>query len=207
MNDNSITTHAPDGSLIEVYENVVMAAFDEYKNSLDDAELIYKTSGFNGAIKHVYMTVFKPDKPMLYNAGTKLDTGNIELLNQLWDTYTMLCHKYGHRPTVIRFSIMVGISMETFDSWAKGKWRNNTSLHSESIKRWRAEAENALVDGASESNSIGAIFLLKSNFGYRETSPAPAEEAMLPVHETAAEISARYANAALPEKPDFDDMD
>lgn len=201
MQDNVVQTESG-----EVYTHEMLEAIDEYIRQLDDPEMIYKPMVFNGCMKYVYMQVFKPDKPQLYNSRSKLDTGDIDLLNKLWDLYTLVCAKYGHRPTVLRFSILVGISMETFDSWMKKEWRNKDDKHSESVKRWTKEAENALFDGASESNSIGAIFLLKSNFGYRETAPSPVELETRPPIDTPEQIAARHASAALqmPEKPDLD---
>ena len=191
----------------EVYTHSMLRAVDEYKALIDDEEMIYKPSVFNGCIKYIYLQVFKPDAPQLYNSNTKIDTGDTVLLNNLWDAFTLLCARYGHRPTVIRFSILTGITMETFNSWERMEWRNNDKKHSESIKRWKSEAENALVDGASESNSIGSIFLLKSNFGYRETSPLPIEtESNMMQLDSPEQIMQRHSQSALemPVKPNLD---
>ena len=202
---NTVKVKTDNGQLIEVYTNAITAAFDEYVASLADPDLIFKSSAFNGGMKYCYKTVFQPDKPQLYNKRTNIDTGDVELLNSIWDIYTALCYRYGHRPTVIRFSILTGISMETFNSWEKRSWRNDTLQHSESVKRWKTEAENALVDGASESNSIGSIFLLKSNFNYRESAPiTPYENQTFERLDTPEQIRERHKNAKLPEMPNLD---
>ena len=69
---------------------------------------------------------------------------------------------------------MVGINMDTFHTWKTGEVRGGLgSPHSETVKKWLAECESALFDGAVEQNSIGCIFALKANYGYTETAPIP----------------------------------
>ena len=45
----------------------------------------------------------------------------------------------------------------------------SSSEHSRTVKKWLAECESSLVDGATERNSVGCIFALKANYGYTET--------------------------------------
>lgn len=203
MQDNVIQTAS--GS--EVYTHEILTLFDEYVHGLENPdEDIKKTGIFTGALKHVYLNLFKPTESKLYNAHTNLNLDDVDTLNDIWSVYTRLCYRFNHRPTILRFSILTGISMETFDNWRRRETRSNTSKHFESCKRWLSECENSLYDGASESNSIGSIFLLKSNFGYREAAPIPAELEAKPQIDTPEQIAARHASAALemPEKPDLD---
>lgn len=203
MQDNTLQTAS--GS--EVYTHEMLALFDEYLHQLDNPdEDIKKTGIFTGAMRYIYDNLFKPTESKLYNAHTNLDLEDIGTLNDVWAVYARLCYKYNHRPTILRFTILTGISEETFNNWSRRETRGNTSQYFESYKRWRSECENALYDGASESNSIGSIFLLKSNFGYRETSPSPIELETRPQIDSPEQIAARHASAALemPEKPDLD---
>ena len=73
----------------------------------------------------------------------------------------------------------------------------------ESLKRWRSECESAQVDGL-ESNSIGSIFFLKSNFSWRETAPAAPEDYITTVQSTPEQIMERHKDAKRPAIPDID---
>ena len=168
------TVRAENG--VEVYEDKIKYYADEYINTLDDPESINNNpSLFTGMIKYIYKHLFKPGKrdKVLYNANTVLDTGDIELLNNIWDIYTELCYKYNKRPTLLNFSLLVGISNDTFTTWEQGEYRGGGdgagSAHSRTVKKWRKECESSLVDGATERNSVGCIFALKANYGYTET--------------------------------------
>ena len=161
---------------IEVYETRIHELADDYINSLDDPEKINNNpSVFTGMIKYIYKNLFKPRKndKVLYNANTILDTGNIDLLNNIWDVYTELCYKYNKRPTILNFSLMIGVDNRTIDTWRRGEFRAGedgaSSAHSLTVKKWLSECESSLLDGATERNSVGCIFALKSNYGYTET--------------------------------------
>lgn len=161
---------------IEVYETRIHELADDYINILDDPEKINNNpSVFTGMIKYIYKHLFKPRKndKVLYNANTILDTGNIDLLNNIWDVYTELCYKYNKRPTILNFSLMIGVDNRTIDTWRRGEFRAGedgaSSAHSLTVKKWLSECESSLLDGATERNSVGCIFALKSNYGYTET--------------------------------------
>ena len=160
----------------EIYENKIMVLADEYIDSLPDPESINNNpSLFTGMIKYIYKHLFKPGKrdKVKYNANTVLDTGDIDLLNNIWDVYTELCYKYNKRPTILNFSLLIGVSSDTIDTWRRGEYRAGSdgasSAYSDSVKKWLKECESSLVDGATERNSVGCIFALKANYGYTET--------------------------------------
>lgn len=159
--DNAINVQG-----LEIYESNIQYYADEYINTeLNNPDDIYNSSLFTGMIKYINKAVFKNNKP---------DTANIELLDQIWEIYTSLCYKYKKRPTILNFSLMVGIDNDTFQTWKNGEYRagmgNATSPHSATVKKWMRECESSLVDGATEQNSIGCIFALKANYGYREAA-------------------------------------
>lgn len=160
----------------EVYEDKIHYYADEYINNLSDPESINNNpSLFTGMLKYIYKYLFKPGKKdkVKYNANTVLDTGNIDLLNNIWDVYTDLCYKYNKRPTILNFSLLIGVSSDTIDTWRRGEYRAGdngaSSVYSDSVKKWLKECESSLVDGATERNSVGCIFALKANYGYTET--------------------------------------
>ena len=161
---------------IEVYETRIHELADDYINSLDDPEKINNNpSVFTGMIKYIYKHLFKPgrrDKASL-NSNSNLDLGDMELLDNIWGIYTELCYKYSKRPTILNFSLMIGVDNTTIDSWRRGECRDEglgaNSPRSQTVKKWLSECESSLLDGATERNSVGCIFALKSNYGYTET--------------------------------------
>ena len=164
------------GNGAEVYESRIHELADDYISTLSDPESINNNpSLFTGMIKYIYKYLFKPKRndKVLYNSNSVLDTGDIELLDNIWGIYTELCYRYNKRPTLLNFSLLVGIGNDVFNSWIRGEYRAGengaSSPHCQTAKKWKAECESSLVDGATERNSVGCIFALKANYGYTET--------------------------------------
>ena len=209
------TVRTKDG--IEVYETRIHELADEYINSLENPELINNNpSLFTGMLKYIYKYLFKPGKrdKVKYNANTILDTGDIELLNNIWDVYTELCYKYNKRPTILNFSLLIGVDNRTIDTWRRGEFRagedGTSSAHSQTVKKWLSECESSLVDGATERNSVGCIFALKANYGYTETpqrieivgnnTPALSQEDIKQIADQAGYSSTAELIEALPDE-------
>ena len=197
---------------IEVYESKIQILCDEYINTLNNPEDIYNNpSLFTGMLKYIYKHLFKPRKndKVLYNSNSVLDTSNIELLDSIWNIYTELCYRYGKRPTLLNFSLLVGISNDTFTTWRQGDFRaeggGTSSLHCRTVKKWQKECESSLVDGATEKNSIGCIFALKANYGYSETPQRVEIVNGQAPEQIAADIAARHSIGQMqpPELPEF----
>lgn len=178
----------------EVYTSRILELADEYVNDLDNQEDIKGNNNlFNGLIKYIYINWFKRNP---------VDYDDIDTLDDIWGIYTSLCYKYNKNPTIIEFCLMVNISRDTIWEWKKGNtraykyytldgerikdfaaWKLNhqgvgyrqelSNSHSDTVKKWLAECEQALYRGATEKNSVGCIFALKANYGYTETAPIP----------------------------------
>ena len=79
---------------VEVYESRIHELADEYINTLADPESINNNpSLFTGMIKYIHKKLFKPNRndKVLYNSYSVLDTGDIELLDNILNIYTELC--------------------------------------------------------------------------------------------------------------------
>ena len=157
------TVRAENG--MEIYETKIHEYADEYINTLGDPESINNNpSLFTGMIKYIYRHLFK---------NNPINNDDIGLIDNIWSIYTELCYKYSKRPTLLNFSLLVGINNDTFNAWKNGEYRRGengaSSEHSRTVKKWLAECESSLVDGATERNSVGCIFALKANYGYTET--------------------------------------
>ena len=203
---NAVTTN----NKIDVYEDQIKYFADEYINTLDDPESINNNpSLFTGMIKYIYKKLFKSSKKdkLLSNSNSNLDLSDIDLLDNIWSIYTELCYKYSKRPTILNFSLMIGVDNTTIDSWRRGECRDGgmgaNSPHAQTVKKWLKECESSLIDGATERNSVGCIFALKANYGYTETPQRVEFVGVQLPDQTAADIAARHAigQAARPEKP------
>ena len=210
------TVRAENG--VEVYEDKIKYYADEYINNLPEGEdsINNNPSLFTGMIKYIYKHLFKPGKrdKVKYNSNTVLDTGNIDLLNNIWDIYTELCYKYNKRPTILNFSLLIGVSSDTIDTWRRGEYRAGSdgasSIYSDSVKKWLKECESSLVDGATERNSVGCIFALKANYGYTETpqrieitgaqAPALSQDEIHQITEQASQTSTAELLESLPDE-------
>lgn len=209
------TVKASDGS--EIYETRIHELADEYINSLDDPENINNNpSLFTGMIKYIYKYLFKPGKKdkVLSNSNSNLDLGDIELLDNIWGIYTELCYRYSKRPTILNFSLMIGVDNTTIDSWRRGEYRAGdegaSSARSQTVKKWLKECESSLVDGATERNSVGCIFALKANYGYTETpqrieitgaqAPALTQDEIRQIAEQATQAGAAELLESLPDE-------
>ena len=157
------TVRAENGA--EIYEAKIHYFADEYINNLSDPDGINNNpSLFTGMIKYIYKRLFK---------NNPVNNDDISVLDNIFDIYTELCYRYNKRPTLLNFSLLVGISNDTFNAWKNGEYRAGeggaSSAHSLTVKKWLKECESSLVDGATERNSVGCIFALKANYGYTET--------------------------------------
>lgn len=149
----------------EVYEHKIFELCDSYTSNLDDPDRMtaQNKAAFTGLLKYIQRYYIKYHKPAY---------SDISAYDQLFSVYTELCYKYDKKPTLLGFSIMCDISMETINAWKEGRTRKLKPEFTETVKKWYAECEAALYDGATEQNSIGCIFALKANYGYTETAPA-----------------------------------
>ena len=205
------------GNGAEIYETKIHYFADEYINTLSDPESINNNpSLFTGMIKYIYRHLFKPGKKdkVLSNSNSNLDLSDIDLLDNIWGIYTELCYRYSKRPTILNFSLMIGVDNTTIDSWRRGEYRAGEdgarSVRSQTVKKWLKECESSLVDGATERNSVGCIFALKANYGYTETpqrieitgsnAPALSQEDIRQIADQARKESIPELIEGLPDK-------
>lgn len=196
---------------INYYQDRIATLTEDYEAGLSDSEEIYKEpAAFDGLIKHIYLHTFKPTKKTLRNNRdrfTVVDMGDIYLIDDIWNIFTSLCYRYHKRPTLLRFSNMIGISNDTLTDWVNGKSRTvidgkPNNIYMRTVKKWKKECENSLYSGATEQNSIGCIFALKANYGYKEQSEVVISGNGDIGHQERSAIAEKYSNnKALPERP------
>lgn len=203
------TTRTPDGA--EVYTHKIYSLADAYIETLGttpekQAEQIKKAPVFRGMLKHIYMQLFKPTDGRKENSC--IDYTDIDAIDAIWNIYTSLCYQYNHNPTILNFSIMVGIGNDTINTWKTGKLRDdigkNGQKRSATVKKWFDECEAAAYDVAMGGNP-GGMFVLKACYGYVE-QPQQLQIVGPQTQQTAAEIAERYSSTALlpePERPEL----
>lgn len=208
---------------IEVHKTEVDAVAEDYIQETfgDDCQedeiktLMRKSQPFKGMLKYINNRLFKlKDGDIKYNnKNSNIDYSDIDYINRLWDIYTSLCYRYLQNPTILNFSLFTGIDMDTFNCWKTGENRGGidgaSSAHAESYKKWLAECEGALYDTAMTGNP-GAMFLLKSNYGYTETpqrieiaganAPALSQEDIRQIAEQASKTSTAELIGELPDE-------
>lgn len=200
----SNTVKTEDG--IEVYENNIKYFAEEYISDLPEGEdSIYNNpSLFTGMIKYIYKHLFK---------NNPVNNDDIGLIDNIWGIYADLCYRYNKRPTLLNFSLLVGINNDTFNAWKNGEYRRGengaSSPHSRTVKKWLSECESSLLDGATERNSVGCIFALKANYGYTETpqqivitgaqAPALSQDEIRQIAEQASQASTAELLDSLPD--------
>lgn len=214
MKDNTVNVNG-----IDVYENKIYELCDEYINNLDtdikEAEnKITKRSTFRGMLKYIYKNLFKPKKgENIYNNSIKrnsnLNYDDIELLNDIWDIYTELCYKYNQGPSLLNFSVLTGISSDWLNDVEKGNIRTGSdgasSAHCQSVKKWLEECEAGLYDEAGSGNP-GAMFLLKSNYGYSEQPQQIQIIGENKPQQSMEEIAARHAGYIGAKEPEWPEI-
>ena len=164
MKDNTI--QAQDN--IDVYEDNIKYFADEYVNNLYNPEEIYKPHNnmFTGMIKYISKQI-KFDRSIL---------ADINILNDIWESYTDLVYKYNQKPTIEEYCILINISRDTIYSWLNGECRNSDvcyklgSSRSDTVKKWQEECRLGRYKGAASGN-VGMIFLCKAVDGMVETAP------------------------------------
>ena len=186
---------------IDIYESDIMILCDEYISRLPDSNSIYKSAVFAGMLRYIYYHklkyVIETDK---VNRNAKQN--NYKLLDDIfYNIYIYLCSLYNIVPSIIQFCVLVDIDNTTVSDINKGIFRSNGSkaneVNTQTVKKWYAVCESMLLSKAQNESSIGSIFALKANYGYRDNFQ---QVEILPTQQTqtAEQIKERYKSAQLP---------
>ena len=197
--ENILLSH----SGIDIYESDIMILCDEYISRLPDSNSIYKSAVFAGMLRYIYQhkikDVIETDR---INNSLPMNENNYDLLNDIFNNiYIYLCSLYNIVPSIIQFCVLVDIDNTTVSDLNKGIYRTNgktaNPARSQTVKKWYAVCESMLLSKAQNESSIGSIFALKANYGYRDNIQ---QIEVLPTQQTqtAEQIKERYKSAQLP---------
>lgn len=191
---------------VSIYINDIWILCDEYINSLDNPDMIYKSSIFRGMLDYIYRHGLKDIS--LYNPK-KNSSLDYELLDKIFfEIYLPIVYKYNAIPSILGFSTMLRIDSENLSYVRKGVYYDGSRANpknSEIVKKWYAVSESSLYDKAVQENGIGAIFGLKAGFGWKEAVASP-EPYTTPTIDSPETIAERHKQNVLtmPEKPTLD---
>lgn len=194
---------------IRIYRNDIDILCNEYIQSLPDETLIYKSTVFSGMLNYLYRNKIKYIIEQYRNDnGLNHYNNNYELLDSIfYNIYIDICTRFNIVPSIIQFSVFVNVDNGTLSDIRNGIYRDNgckvKPATCQTVKKWYATCESMLLSKATNENSIGSIFALKSNFGYVDQQQTPPQLDIIQ-QSTPEEISARYQDAKRPELPELE---
>ena len=101
-----------------------------------------------------------------------IDLNNVLAINYLFTVYCHICADTLDRlPTLGMFCIMINVSADTLEYWAKGKAR--TREHADFAQKAKAYCKALVIDKLSNKSQadVNLIFISKAAYGMRETAP------------------------------------
>ena len=169
---------------VEVYANDIELYLDQYciEHGIKNNDL-YKIdqSRWNSVLLYIYKHVFKPtpnnNPNYRYNGKSNIDYSNKELLEYICDIYINMCYEYSKEVSIMGFSKLTGITVETLYEWL----RNGGEVErgsSEVAKKLNAEREESLsvrlVSG--KGNPVGILGILNRHYGWNMGQPRGQEQ-------------------------------
>jgi len=183
---------------ISIYTSDIELLIEEYIQTLDNPEMIYKSLVFTGMLEFIYDHLLK-------NILADTKQNDYKLLNDIfYKIYIKLCYKYNINPSILGFSVFCHIDNTNLTDIKNGIHRSNGSkvnpINIQLVKNWYSVCESGLYSKVASENSIGAIFLLKAGFNYSDAQTININTNNDLQHDTAEQIAARHSSAVLPEK-------
>ena len=192
--DNVILTY----NNIELYRSEIDILCDEYISTLNNPDMIYKSTVFSGMLQYIYNNKLKHIIPDTYNNDYKL-------LDDIFNNvYIYLCAKFNIVPSVLQFSVLCHIDRSALSDLRAGQYWDGSRVKPETcqtIRKWFDVCESMLVSRAANESSIGSIFVLKANYHYRDNDSTPVLQVTEKVTATPEQIKDRYSDVKKPEIP------
>ncbi len=162
----------------EVYTDNIQESIANYCIDHDiDMKDIYSfdQQRWNSVLLYIYRQVFKPCKTdgvvRRYNEKSNIDYSNKELLENVCNIYIAMCYEYSKEVSVMGFSKMTGIHLDTLYQWG-----NNPEVErgsSELVKNLQAEREESLSNklASGKGNPVGILGILNRHYGWNMGQP------------------------------------
>ena len=170
--------------LIDIFENDIdwyLHQFQE-EQSIEDLRQVPQ-SVWNGAMRYVYMHVFKGNKDALkqhkniYTDNTITETNcnayNYEIVLDVLDYYIYICQVYNKEISIVGFSTLTGIDSECIYNWGHDHLSSTSFNIYKKLNQMREESlSNKLADG--KQNPVGVIAMLNRHYGWASPYTADA---------------------------------
>ena len=130
---------------------------------------------WNSVLLYIYKQVFKPCKKdgvtRRYNEKSNIDYSDKELLENVCNIYKSMCYEYSKEVSVLGFSKMTGITLDTLYQWL-----NNPEIErgsSEIVKNMQVEREESLSNklATGRGNPVGILGRLIRHYGWYMGQP------------------------------------
>ena len=195
--DNVILTY----NNIELYQSEIDILCDEYISTLHDENMIYKSTVFSGMLNYIYLHKLKYIIPDSFN-------NDYVLLDNIFDNvYINLCTKYNIVPNLIQFSTLCHFDNSLLTQLKSGQYKDGSRVKPETfqtVKKWYSVCESMLLSKATNESSIGSIFALKANYGYRDNDQPQLIQIQTGTQATPEQIAEKYKDIEKPEIPVLD---
>lgn len=180
----SNSVNASNGS--EVYETAVHEYLDQYLQEHPDIEDMHKEpqSRWNAAMLYIQRNFFKPNAGMLkadtYKSNipnspsmVNYNAYNEDVINRICDIYISLCFEYDKEVSVIGFSNLTGVAIETIYGWNSDRGARPGTSCSDVYKKLSMFREESLSDRlySGRSNPVGILGILNRHYGWNMGQP------------------------------------
>lgn len=190
---------------VTIYESDIEYTINEYRSKLDNPDLIYKSSCFQGLLEYIYKRylkdIIRQDNNFYYDYVV-LDT-------IYYNIYVPLCNRFNMCNTLIAFCCnLCHIDSSFINDIKKGYYRDGSKVNNDivrMVRQWDKFSESSLVNKTVNENSVGSIFTLKSLYNYSDNQPQVVSITTSQSHQTVDEIRQKYASAFLPDQKELSD--
>lgn len=162
----------------EVYTDRIQEAISNYCIDHDiDIQEIYKfdQQRWNSVLLYIYRQVFKPCKSdgvvRRYNEKSNIDYSDRELIDNVCDIYISMCYEYSKEVSIMGFSKLTGISVDTLYQWLNEAGAERGS--SDVAKKLQSEREESLSNklASGKGNPVGILGILNRHYGWNMGQP------------------------------------
>lgn len=171
-------------STIDVFENDIDLYLHQFQDEqgIEDLRTVPQ-SVWNACLMYIQRHVFSDRSTLkehnnIYSGNTITPTNcnsyNYNIVNKILDYYIYLCNTYNKEISIMGFSKLTGIDIDTISLWGNDSNRlSSTSLviYKKLMQEREESLSNKLADG--KQNPVGVIAMLNRHYGW--ASPYTAD--------------------------------
>lgn len=184
-------------STIEVFENDIDLYLHQFQEEQEIEDLrTVPQSVWNACLMYIQRHVFSDRSTLkehnnIYSGNTITPTNcnsyNYNIVNKILDYYIYLCNTYNKEISIMGFSKLTGIDIDTISLWGNDSNRLSSAslvIYKKLMQEREESLSNKLADG--KQNPVGVIAMLNRHYGW--ASPYTADSNRQKASLTAAEL-------------------